>query len=169
MEEVPLRHALFQKHVIRCDVLAIPLDARFSGLTLAFEVKEPQHPEDTSFWKRAIRQASDYVYATVEPQRGFEHLSGRRVSSSFVYPYMLPDGMNHRSIANYFDLATYLRVGRAFHESGRRERLALYLGNRVWRSDQRFASKAEGELLGKRQIGSRQVDLLCELDGINHS
>lgn len=163
-EEVQLRPALFPKHVIRCDVLAIPLNPVFASMTFAFEAKKPVKPDDTSFWKRAIRQAADYVYATVDYKLGLEEIKGRRIGSSFIYPYILPTGKNEPLIGGYFELASYFRVGRVSRDS--KNRLSMWVGNEVWRSDVGFTKPARGVLAGKRQLGSRKVDILSEFDGM---
>ena len=168
-EEVHLRPALFPRRVIRCDVLAIPVEFEFSGMTFAFEVKNPNDPADTSFWKRAIRQAADYVYATIDPRPGLERLVGRRVSSAFVYPYLLPTGINEGAVRSYFELASYFRVGRVSREPQGQRRLHMWMGNQIWRTDRGFTPMARGALTGKRQLGSGKIDLLAELDGIGRS
>lgn len=40
-EHVPVRHAVFVSKVLVTDVIAVPLDPEYAGLTFAFEVKNP--------------------------------------------------------------------------------------------------------------------------------
>ena len=183
-EHVPVRHAVFVSKVLVTDVIAVPLDPEYAGLTFAFEVKNPlawSGPKahlDVPHWTRAIHQAADYVYATLEPRPGFERLHGRRVSIAFVYPTTCVNrGIPGNNEAEYlnriwgaFEAGVHSRVGKASWEKvGNRERgrLDLWLGADIWRSDKGFRTNAPGVLRGKRPLGSQQVDVLRELRGID--
>ncbi|MCW2273198.1 hypothetical protein GJ654_03695 [Rhodoblastus acidophilus] len=182
-EHVPVRHVVFTDHVLVADVVAIPHDQDFSGLTFAFEVKNPtvKKVREPPYWTRAIHQAADYVYATPEAGSGIEQLAGRRISCAFIFPTNVlanPDirtcgydeVSDYNRIQGAFEVAVHSKVGKArWEKAGRVEkgRLDLWLGNDVWRSDVGFRTHAPGILRGKRALGSRQVDILGELDGID--
>jgi len=181
-EEVKLRHALMTKHCIRADVIAIPTDQKFWGFAIAFEVKEPTSKyRNAADWIQTLRQASDYVYASIEPEKRDDNLAsyvGRRVAAAFVFPapkYALV-GTEHekpgdaRFLAGAMQLGLHFRVGGADWEStGIGPRFRLMMGpNEVWRSDCGFCHTGPGLLSGKRTLGSRKVDVMAELDGIGH-
>ncbi len=186
-EHIPLRHAIFQKRVLTADVVAIPREPEYCGLTFAFEVKNPPALEgsektyDASYWASAIHQASDYVYATLEPRPEQIFLKGRRISSAFVFPTTWLSGLEMRRaepeqhdalMRSYgaFELGVHYRVGKArwdTYQGGRARRLDLWLGGDVWRSDVGFKPHALGILKGKRRIGSQKLDILKELVGVD--
>jgi len=183
VEHVPLRHALFTDRIITCDVLAIPRDDRFSGLTIAFEVKCAESAwcpsagvTNVPFWTRAIKQAADYVYAEVVSDFDDTSLHGRRIAASFVYPANIR--RNAKSTEHdirawgAFEAACHLRVGRAYIQDilgGRARCLNLYLGTELWSTGKGFSSHANGVLRGRRPLGSQQVDLLSFFPGIDVS
>jgi hypothetical protein len=183
-EHVPVRHAIFNKHVLVADVVAVPLDPDYAGLTLAFEVKSPltrtspKRHLDVPYWTRAIHQASDYVYATIEASSGVEHLYSRRISSAFIFPttclrrdYMALDRCNLDyllRIEGAFEASCHAKVGKASWHGGSKDtkgNLNLSLGNNVWRSDLGFREHAMGILRGKRPLGSQSIDIVRELPG----
>jgi len=185
-EEVDLRHALMTKHCIRADVVAIPNEPKFWGFAIAFEVKEPTSKyRNSADWIQSLRQAADYVYASIEPKNRADNLSshfGRRIAAAFLYP--VPSYMpnirevtqadaelvekDDRFLAGAMQLALHFRVGGAsWEQTGIGPRFRLIFGpNEVWRSDCGFCHSGPGLLSGKRTLGSRKVDVMAELDGI---
>jgi hypothetical protein len=177
-EEVTLLHSVFTKRKVRCDVLAIPKDSRYAGLTFAFEVKLDVVDRPDEDWRKAIHQAMDYIYAVVDDGK-FSGLNGRRVTSAFIFPGNLQHVLPHQDTAMAVErgiiwggllVAAHFRVGQATVESfaNRSTRFALKFGtNPAWRSDKGFTDQADGLLIGKRQIGSRKVDVWQDLAGMN--
>jgi len=179
-EEVGLFHPIFRTLKVRADVLAIPTDERFWGCLLAFEVKEPK---DWNYakWCKAIHQATDYVYATVEDNERLGHFTQRRVAASFVYPsppYAPYDGSGKtcnlirdrdiKIVSGAFSLAARFRVGRAIQSNIKcGDGMMLSFGpNLIWESGKGFTAAAEKLLTNKRPVGSKNVDVFQELDGI---
>lgn len=171
-EEVRLRHALFRTCRIRADIVAIPLDPKLAGYALAFEVKEPTSPNwQTKHWIHAMRQASDYLYAEIEPQPGIPGGVGRRIAASFLYPSPPISGIFSldscdEPLAGALLLALHFRVGHAHYDRKKGDRFVLSFGpNEVWRSDIGFSAVAIGLLTGKRTVGSQRIDVLRSLKG----
>lgn len=183
-EHVPVRHPIFTNRELVADVVVVPRDPSFAGLTLAFEVKDPlalSGPKkhlDVPYWTRAIHQASGYIYATVGESFPVELLQRRRISSAFIFPTTClrqdPQALDHcnreylNRIHGAFEVGVHSRVGKAqWRPSGGIEqgRLDLWLGNNVWRSDLGFRNDANTILRGRRPIGSQQADIIHELAG----
>jgi hypothetical protein len=180
-EEVTLRHATFQRRTIRADVVAVPQDPRFSGYAFAFEVKNPDEMWDIDPWCKAIKQASDYVCAAIEPgQKGLEMFSGRRIAVSFIFPAppydrygQTKDGngvIREASIghaAGALQLALHFRVGGArwrYHQNGKH--LEFSMGpNSIWHSSRSFFPSCVGLITRKRSLGSQKIDVMNELGG----
>lgn len=177
-EHVRLRHPIFQRFTLECDVLAVPRDAAWRGLTFAFEVKLPEAKMllQPKFWTRAIKQASDYVYSEVVAP-SHSGLNGRRVSAAFLFPgpaeLVLNAGLlgpTRDELRGVFEVANHFRVGRAnWVPVGRNPqgRMSIEMGVNIWRSDMGFKQTAQGVLRGRRPFGSQQVDLLAELSGVD--
>ena len=189
-EHVRVRHVVFSGHVLTADVIAVPKESPFSGLTLAFECKNPPASDDEApryrlgYWADAIHQASDYVYAVVEAGGSLKHLNGRRISSSFVFSTHLPFEMNadelelakwkledlQEDLRIAFQTASRFRVGYSYSflsKAGHPLNLSLHLGGEFWRSNWGFCGHALGILKGKRRLGSRKLDVLTELSGVD--
>lgn len=175
-EEVDLRHSLFIKHVIRADIVAIPLDDRFAGYALAFEVKEPKvKRRNYADLIQTLRQAADYVYAKIEPRTSIgslEQFRGRRIAAAFLYPSpsvseYLRDDRGRHIVLGALQLGLHFRVGHAQWETtGLGARFKLRFGlNEIWRSDVGFCHTGPTLLTGKRSVGSARVNVLTELDG----
>lgn len=172
-EEVPVRHALFRHRRLRADVLAIPRDERFSDIALAFETKgDPDW--DKPRWARALKQASDYVLATVEPEVAAH--AGKRVMATFVFPappWVTGDALDGRGpvdgraafLSGMAQMAAFHRVGMAkFSPELQGRPLILSFGpNEVWLSTTGWRSAARDLLVGRRQIGSQRFAILDEL------
>lgn len=169
-EEVCVRHSLFKRRRLRLDLLAIPRDPRLSDIALAFETK-PDREWDIPLWSEALKQASDYVLATVEPD--LKAHAGKRVMAVFVYPSPL-EGLAdaHHYIedprlsfyAGMLHMAGYSRVGIAKISSAYREiPLCLLVPNVVWISSRGWRANARDILVGKRQLGSQRFPILEEL------
>lgn len=166
--EVPVRHALFRRRSLRIDLLAIPKADHLRDIALGFEVKGHDEWNIPSL-AHCLKQASDYVLATVEPELP-EHV-GKRVMAVFVYP--APDKVNvtfddvNPTAAFYsgmVHMAGYYRVGSAKISSGYREKpLTLSCPDEVWVSSRGWRSNARNILVGKRQIGSQRFPILEEL------
>lgn len=173
-EEVEVRHALFRRRMLRIDVLAIPRDPVLTDLALAFETKGDRRwliPE----WAQALKQASDYVLATIEPKLAAH--AGKRVMAAFVYPaprwqsHGAPPsaGVTHEEmfLSGMGHMASYQRVGTARIVEGRRgPELVLKAGEELWTSTRGWRSNARNVLAGKRQIGSQRFPILEELRGL---
>lgn len=163
-EEVQLR--IIGGKGVRCDVLAIPRDEKFSGCSLAFECKRPSRDWHYAPWSRAIKQAADNVGAEVVdprlPDAGI-------VKAAFLYPapMVVPRGQPQpangliregfeEAIAGMFHLALMFRVGKAGSVlSGKEPNMCLVLGpNEVWNSRKGFTENGRNLLLGGRPIGS---------------
>lgn len=180
-EEVILRHPTFQNHTIRADLVAVPVDSRFNNYALAFEVKNATPDWSAIEWCEAIKQASDYVYATIEPnQASLEAFSGRRISASFIFPAPPYDRFGTHSdgrgvirenevtvATGALHLALHFRVGRAYWwgvSSG--QIFSLSLGpNLIWDAKNGFRKAYIGLVTGKRSIGSQMIDVMKELSG----
>lgn len=183
-EEVKLRHALMSKHCVRADVVAIPIEETFWGFAIAFEVKEPSYKRrNAAQWIQSLRQASDYVYASIEPEKRNDNLAGhigRRIAGAFVFPapafggreIVTPEtelAQDERVfMAGAMQLGLHFRIGGAgWEQTGIGPRFRLMFGlNEVWRSDCGFCHSGPGLLSGKRTLGSQKVDVMTELDGI---
>lgn len=172
-EEVEVRHALFRRRRMRVDLLAIPRDPTLSDIALAFETKGDR-VWDIPLWAQALKQASDYVLATVEPK--LSNHSGKRVMATFVYPapqWVLEMNENIHSetpkssfLSGMAHMAGYHRVGMARYcaSYGRQTALTLSIGpNEVWLSTRGWRAQARHLLAGKRQIGSQRFPILDEL------
>lgn len=179
-EEVTLTHAMFTRHKVRADVVAIPLDERLAGYAFAFEVKEPTQAWNYAAWSGAIRQASDYVYAKIDPVAPAVQFAGRRIAGAFMFPSppYNPHGMpmeptpfvrpgEEQMVSGQFHLALHFRVGRAFWETTRRgPRFNLSFGpNPVWDSERGLWHHGVNLIAGKRTLGSGKIDVKAELDG----
>jgi hypothetical protein len=176
-EEVQIRHAVFRQHIVRADVVAIPMDPTYWGHALAFEVKCVSSRSNYAFWSSAIRQAHDYIYG--ETISDNEHLKDRRISASFVYPApeyrphlpltdISPDMGEALLVSGAFHAALHMRVGRARASLARgRENLTLCMGpNEMWVQDKGFSSQADSLLIKPRPIGSGRVDVASALGGL---
>jgi hypothetical protein len=180
-EEVPLRHAIFSKRMVRADLVAVPRDTRLASYAFAFEVKQPDQTWDYSRWSQALRQASDYIYGAITPQGSAAIYAGRRISAAFMYPSppldpegRLPDkGLYVRPdtsvmVTGLFHMALHLRVGRAHWETDSKGKrvFALNFGpNPVWCSKKGFRDQGLHLVAGKRTLGSQRIDIRKELDG----
>lgn len=173
-EEVVVRHALFRRRRLRVDVLAIPRDPAMSDIAIAFETKSDR-VWDTALWGQVLKQASDYVLSTVEPElRGH---AGKRVMATFVYPCPHWRGRGEseeggtclegkeKLLAGMGHFAGYHRVGMASAEqsSNHGRYLTLRLGVDVWNSWRGWHGHARNVLVGKRQLGSQSFPILDEL------
>lgn len=166
--EVPVRHALFTKHLLRVDLLGVPRDPAFSDLLVGFEVK--RHKQDK--WSeqalaKTVKQASDYCLATVEPDRDdIEFLRGRRVLAAFIWPAPL----NNDAFRRMFQVASYFRVGAARIDYRKRDqRLEMRLGQVIWSTANEWSGVARTTLAGKRQIGSQRFNVLDELQALDRA
>lgn len=176
-EEVPLRPGLLDRQLIVADVVALPKDDAFSGVLLAFEVKEPRSPWNYARWCRAIRQAADYVFAEADPNTSPASIRGRRVVASFLYPAPPFDPTGQRGQSSFVKAGEEMMVSGALHlglhfRVGRASRTASRFGpvftlnfspNVVWQSDRGFVPQARGLLLGSRALGSGRINALAEL------
>lgn len=173
-EEVRLQPAIFPRRTLKCDVLAIPTHPQLANAALAFEVKRPEAKAmlDATYWTRAIKQAADYLYATVLPHPSIERLAGRCVTAAVIYPgpAELADGIGQDTesqvLVGAFEVANHFRVGRAsWKSSGNKPRgyLSIHMGRPLWRSTTGFKEAAITQLCGKRPFGTQQVDLLADL------
>lgn len=167
--ETLVRHALFRGRRLRVDLLAIPRDLAFSDIALAFETKG-EREWDIPSWAQALKQASDYVLATVEPDLP-AHV-GKRVMATFVFPappWASGDKAGDASKASFLSgmahMSGYHRVGMVSSAIyGRRRLNRLTLGfNEVWVESRGWRANARDMLSGKRQIGSQRFPILDEL------
>ena len=182
VEEVSVRPALFPRHVVRADVVALPINPehKLFDSPIAFEVKNVDEIDiyDLSNWSKAIKQASDYVYATIEPDKRLQDFAGRRIIASFVFPAPPfqwsangtddPDGFRKIRTSSAFHLASYFKVGAAqFSRTGnQKESLTLYMGRgEVWTQNKGWSGTATNHLSNKRKLGSQNINVLAELDG----
>jgi hypothetical protein len=176
-EEATLRHATFTGRKVRADIVAVPRDNRLSGYAFAFEVKEPKDGH-YAFWSRTVRQAADYVYASVEASGSAGRYAGRRIAGAFVFPAPPYDPTGLKGIASpfvrrgeeamvsgIFHLALHFRVGRAFWQEPKRRFCLSFGPNTVWESDCGFRIQGFGLITGERSLGSRRIDVRTELDG----
>lgn len=173
-EEVRLRHAFFDTRTLYADVVALPRDSRHAASPLAFEVKEPNAKSRSPFgWLHAFHQASDYVYAAIDPHQRCQELramSGLRVRAAFVFPSYERDGTAPSGNVVEFlrgaaQLALHFRVGTtSWEKSGGGLRFRLMLGvNEIWRSDVGFCHSHFDLLSGIRSFGSGKIDVLAEI------
>jgi hypothetical protein len=174
-EEVEIEHPMFSNLKLRADVVAVPIDERFWGHALAFEVKCFDETADYADWSGAVKQASDYVLGRIRSDN--HNLLGRRVSAAFVYPaprdqpYVPksnwpPDISMQVMTAGVFHCAIHWRVGRA-HRS-ERDGLVLSFGpNELWTRRWGFSGQSQALLTNRRRIGSRGVDICAMLDGFD--
>jgi hypothetical protein len=182
-EEVYVRSALFPRHRLRIDVLAIPLDPKFFDLPIAFEVKNVKSNREFHYaeWSPAIKQAADYVYAAIEPGGRTQGFVGRRIVASFVFPappFELGHGTEldcdtlHKILTTgAFHAASYFRVGAARLETGKnsKQMVSLSFGpSRVCIEGKGWEGTAGNHLCNKRKLGSQQINVLAELDGTEH-
>jgi hypothetical protein len=171
-EEVTIEHFAFRRHRVRADVVAFPRDSRFSQYALAFECKIPTENWQDKHWAYAVRQASDYNFGRVVKDKRFQHLEGRRIAGSFLFPSpamsMVNGDANDAATFGIMLLALHFRVGRAFWEPRNKgKRFVVAFGsNEIWRSDTGYTFVADGLIKGKRTIGSQKIDVIQELDGI---
>jgi len=174
--EVKLCHALFRRRKLRIDLLAVPREDPYRQIALGFEVKG--HTEwDEPIWAKALKQASDYVLATVEPDRpGLGPHVGKRIMAVFVWPapswVISPKSADIQGafLSGMAQMAGYLRVGRATVSKSRRPSLELTFGpNDVWGSASGWRPHAQNMLVGKRQIGSQRFNILEELEAMEKS
>jgi hypothetical protein len=153
---------------------------------IGFEVKLPDAEKwNFATWAKAMQQAADYVYATIEPQKGgppeLRQFVGRRIAAAFIFPSpacyprggrrgaeFVRDG-DEQLIAGALQLALHFRVGHAgWQQTGIGPRLVISFGpNEVWRNDVGFCGT--GLLAGKRTIGSQKIDVFAELDGVGRA
>ncbi|WP_127558005.1 hypothetical protein [Nioella ostreopsis] len=179
-EEVNLRHATFNRHLVRADVVAVPKDTRLERFAIAFEVKEPDKSWHYAKWAQAARQAYDYVFARIEDSSSASVFAGRRISGAFLYPAPIyyPEGKgrspnqycrddNEELTTGILHLGLHLRVGWAAWDFKPREpRFELRFGpNPVWRQRIGFQKQGINLLSGSRPLGSRRIDFASELDG----
>lgn len=176
-EEVPVRHALFRRRRLRADVLAIPRDPAYSDIAVAFETKSAREWDIPSL-SQALKQASDYVLSTVEPDTPAH--AGKRVMATFIFPGLefkgegviaaLEDPVAAYKAAFYAGLvhmASYHRVGQARLGMAYGQRaLSLLLPGEVWLSTRGWRANARNLLVGKRQLGSQRFPILEELKGL---
>lgn len=172
-EEVTLRHPLLTSHLVRADVVAIPIDPEFWNYPLAFEVKEPDGKNrSAAAWLQAFTQAADYVYGAIEKKQSNASLSsraGQRIAAAFVYPGYQRAGSDTADdacfISGALQLGLHFRVGSAsWEKTGIGPRLRLLLGpNEVWRTDCGFCHSGPALLRGRRRIGSKSVDAIALL------
>lgn len=171
--EVRLRHALFRRCKLRIDLLAVPREEPYRRIALGFEVKG--HAKwDEPIWAKALKQASDYVLATVEPDRpDVRPHVGKRVMAVFVWPApswvvsSKSTDIQGVFLSGMAQMAGYLRVGRAMVSQSRRPSLELTFGpNDVWGSVSGWRPHAHNMLVGKRQIGSQRFNILDELEAM---
>lgn len=160
--EVSVRHALFRRRTLRVDLLGIPKAPELSDIALAFEVKG--HSEwDIPRLAKCLKQASDYVLATIEPAVGMELHAGKRVMAVFIYPSPSPADQFHLGMVH---MASYHRVGTVGVGEQYRERPhILHCGEELWLTSRGWRANARNVLAGKRQIGSQRFSILDELKG----
>ena len=176
-EEVRLKHPLFPTHIVRADVVAIPLDEDFHDITLAFEVKAPTQEWNFADWCECIQQASDYVLGRVTAN-GPTALASRRVNAAFLYPappyvrackgQVLNREIEHSlMLTGAMHLSSHRRVGScSVKQYQDRTKAELSIGpGEIWNSDRGWFSQARGVLAGKRRVGSQKINVLAELDG----
>lgn len=122
-EEVNLH---FHGRQLKCDVLARPLATNFEKYIFAFEVKRPDCNWHHKKWARTIKQACDYVGASVLGRVEGIANPGDIVTASFVYPAphiapserpfarseIIREGFEN-AIAGMFHLALMFRCGAA--------------------------------------------------------
>ncbi|MGX9981103.1 hypothetical protein [Methylobacterium fujisawaense] len=174
-EEVDVRHALFRKRRLRVDLLAIPRDPLLSDLALAFETKGERDWLIPTY-AEALKQASDYVLARVEPKLA-EH-AGKPVMATFIYPaprkVMEPNPRRVEADRKIFFLsgmahmAGYHRVGTARMENLKRgQALVLSVNEEIWNSQRGWRTNARNVLAGKRQVGSQRFPILEEIQTLD--
>ncbi|RUP13899.1 MAG: hypothetical protein EKK43_14470 [Methylobacterium sp.] len=174
-EEVDVRHALFRKRRLRVDLLAIPRDPLLSDLALAFETKGERDWLIPTY-AEALKQASDYVLARVEPKLA-EH-AGKPVMATFIYPaprkVMEPNPRRVEADRKIFFLsgmahmAGYHRVGTAQMENLKRgQALVLSVNEEIWNSQRGWRTNARNVLAGKRQVGSQRFPILEEIQTLD--
>ena len=170
-EEVDVRHALFRKRRLRVDVLAIPRDPGLSDLALAFETKGDRDWLIPTY-AEALKQASDYVLARVEPKLAAH--AGKPVMATFIYPAprKVMEPHPHRIepdkkiffLSGMAHMAGYHRVGTARMETLKRgPALVLSVNEEIWNSHRGWRTNARNVLAGKRQLGSQRFPILEEL------
>lgn len=170
-EEVRLRHALFGRRVLRADVIAVPVEGEFSGVPIAFEVKQPAYNQQFKFWIYALRQAADYVYGRIEPQlRTADSLPiGRRVAAAFIFPapHISDFGLDGGTdpLLGAATLALHYRVGQV-RPSRRNEKIfsLAFANNEIWQADRGFNRTAVQFLDGRFPLGAGAVNAIDELD-----
>jgi hypothetical protein len=166
-EEVWVRHPLFRRRRLRVDILAIPREVRYSSIAIGFEVKG--YPDwDIPSLGTALKQASDYVLATIEPEAAIpDRLHGKRIMAAFVYPGIADLlGVDLRGppklayLAGMIQSASAHRVGTAVDVKD----LTLQVGtSEIWVGSKGWRSDANNLLSGQRQIGSQRFSILDEL------
>lgn len=169
-EEVWVRHALFRHRVLRADIIAIPKDGRFSHCAIGFEVKGYDEWDIPSLAK-SLKQASDYVLATVEPNQAAEVHCGKRVMATFIYPAPEAESIFQMTDpkqafwAGMIQSAGAHRVGAANVANTYKEKPLVLAVSRseIWLSSRGWRADALNLLSGKRQIGSQKFDILTEL------
>lgn len=166
-EEVWLRHALFRERRLRCDLLAIPHDPDMADIILAFEVKYIEDKWDSAFFCKAVNQASDYIYATIEPNLP-EH-AGKRVLAAFVFPWAgCRNSGGDNLLRGIARMAGYHRVGIGVRPGdGWRKNFMLECNADIWCGPNRWFVQARHILAGKRQIGSTKFSILEELEKLS--
>lgn len=172
--EVPLRHALFRRRTLRVDLIAFPRDPRFSDIALAFEVKGHEQWDGPRYAK-ALKQASDYVLATVDTGIVPPEHNGKRVMGVFLWPGKpepeLDDPYPEYERGRFYGmahLAGYFRVGTASYTDRRGTPVfCLRLGEQLWFEDRGWRASARNVLVGKRQIGSQRFPILDELEAMS--
>lgn len=154
---------------VRADVVAIPRSEEFQGITLAFEVKFPKANWELKNWISALKQASDYVGATVVPNccRLFQD---RKIDAAFVYPFpsLVPSNIigndakcplrpyDFEPLRGALDLGALFRVGAARIVLKPKSTIELRFGpNRIWSGIGGYSQHAWNTLLGKRHIGAQ--------------
>lgn len=163
--EVNLRHALFRRRTLRADLIAIPKDQNMEDIAIAFECKRDQDWSDGPLGP-ALKQAADYVLATIEDPIVMPRFKGVPVMGSFLYEAPAcncNEGPSVKAIAcsGMMHMAGLLRVGGA--RPGRKGRLTLSFGATVVWDERGWWANARNVLVGKRQIGSQRFPILDEL------
>ncbi len=176
-EEVELSHPFWPELNLRADIVAVPLDDPLRYLPLAFEVKNPAVGDESKYttWSFAIKQAADYVFASIRDPR-MPDFNGRRIAGAFVFPAPnlpppSPDKVNdretyHRTIsAGAFHLAQHFGVGRALLSAN--GELLLMFGPSVVFAANSWSDRVKRVLKSKRRIGSQMIDIHSRLGGLN--
>jgi len=172
--EVPVRHALFTRRTLRIDLLAIPKHAPMNDIALGFEIKGCEEWDIPSM-ARCLKQAGDYVLATVEPAAALHEHVGKRIMAVFIYPgpevasnVRPSDDPQVAFLGGMIHMAGHHRVGSVRVATQYREQPnALFCPNQVWSQSRGWRSDARNILVGRRQIGSQRFPILDELTAVD--